>query len=395
MNPHLILYCQHSLGMGHLVRSLALADALTQYFDVTFLNGGRWPQGFRRPGHVSVIDLAPIGMAEDGSLTSLTPNMTLEASQADRLFVIKQLLDLRPPQALLIELYPFGRKKFRFEIDPLIDAARQGGAIITCSVRDILVASRHDQQRHDNRAAATLNEKFDCVIIHSDEKFARLEESFKPTAPLSIPIEYSGFVAPRSNEAPRQRTNRLVVSTGGGIVGGPLYRTALAAYPDIRTATDLPMEIITGPFLPDDEWKDLCKKAADMDGVTLIRSTPNLYARMCAATHSISQCGYNSALDILRSGVSGIVVPFVREGEDEQLARASRLAKLGALTLIHPDKLSADALAMAVKTLAANKTSHAKPHGLRINGAVETAAIVNRYLNARARKQTLHVGGAG
>ena len=39
--PTLLFYCQHSLGIGHLTRSFALAAALAQRFRVVFLNGGR------------------------------------------------------------------------------------------------------------------------------------------------------------------------------------------------------------------------------------------------------------------------------------------------------------------------------------------------------------------
>ncbi len=33
--PSLVVYCQHSLGLGHLVRSWMVADALTSDFRVT------------------------------------------------------------------------------------------------------------------------------------------------------------------------------------------------------------------------------------------------------------------------------------------------------------------------------------------------------------------------
>ena len=46
--PALLFWCQHSLGLGHLVRSLALAEALRERFDVVLLNGGRFPPACRR-----------------------------------------------------------------------------------------------------------------------------------------------------------------------------------------------------------------------------------------------------------------------------------------------------------------------------------------------------------
>jgi predicted glycosyltransferase len=40
LKPALLFYCQHSIGMGHLTRSFALALALARDFRVAFLNGG-------------------------------------------------------------------------------------------------------------------------------------------------------------------------------------------------------------------------------------------------------------------------------------------------------------------------------------------------------------------
>ena len=47
--PAVLFYCQHAVGMGHLVRSLALAGALARRFRVVFLSGGRVPH--RLPFH--------------------------------------------------------------------------------------------------------------------------------------------------------------------------------------------------------------------------------------------------------------------------------------------------------------------------------------------------------
>ena len=47
--PAVLFYCQHSLGMGHLMRSFALADRLAERFRVVLLNGGRLPKGIAAP----------------------------------------------------------------------------------------------------------------------------------------------------------------------------------------------------------------------------------------------------------------------------------------------------------------------------------------------------------
>ena len=45
MKSTLMLYCQHSVGVGHLIRSVSLAQALAEDWHVLFLNGGRLPAG--------------------------------------------------------------------------------------------------------------------------------------------------------------------------------------------------------------------------------------------------------------------------------------------------------------------------------------------------------------
>ena len=52
-----MFYCQHSLGMGHLVRSTELVRALSADFHVTFVTGGKLPDSMPFPAGVEVISL--------------------------------------------------------------------------------------------------------------------------------------------------------------------------------------------------------------------------------------------------------------------------------------------------------------------------------------------------
>ncbi len=111
------------------------------------------------------------------------------------------------PRVVMIELFPFGRKKFADELLPLLELAHADRArpLVVCSVRDILVG-RSDQPEHDERASRLANRWFDAVLVHADPRFARLEESFRPRTPLEIPVRYTGFVvAGRDRRAPTRR----------------------------------------------------------------------------------------------------------------------------------------------------------------------------------------------
>lgn len=382
--PPLLFYCQHSLGLGHLVRSLLLADALSEHFDVTLLNGGRLPEGAVVPRRVRLLNLPPLGHDASYGLVSHDPLLDVDAARAARRQTILEALELLRPAVILVELYPFGRKHFAFELEPLLERAASLGErrpTVLCSLRDILVNQRRDQARHDERAAQTANAFFDAVLVHADPAFATLEESFRPATPLAIPVRYTGFVAPPAPAAPPAGAvaQRLIVSAGGGMVGEPLLRAAAAAAPRIRAATGLDALLVAGPFLPDDAWERLVAERAPH--VEVVRRIDDLAGAIARSAVSVSQGGYNTTMDLLRARTPAVVVPYSEGKEDEQRRRAERLAALGALHVVAPEELAPERLADAV--IAALATPVA-PLALDLDGAQATARIARELVAARA-----------
>src|ERR1041385_2530030 len=223
--PRLLFYCQHSLGMGHLVRSLAIAGGLADHFDAVFLNGGPLPEGQKLPERVEIINLPPLGFDSEMQLLSRDGNHTVEQAQRRRAAIMRKALYSVMPEVLLIELFPFGRKKFAGELVAFLEDARTLSAppLAVCSLRDILVERN---QHHDELACYRANRYFDAIFVHSDACFARLEESFHPCSSLEVPVHYTGFVTRKQEEyaEPKTREPRIVVSAGGGLVGETLLR---------------------------------------------------------------------------------------------------------------------------------------------------------------------------
>ena len=215
-----------------------------------------------------------------------------------------------------MELFPFGRAKFAREIVPLLGAAHD--AFKACSLRDILVSG--DPER-DDRARKLADAHLDAILVHADPRFARLEETFKPKTPLSVPVHYTGFVTGRNDDRSPERGNHVVISAGGGRVGRPLLEES------IERLNGTPMRAIAGPLMPQEDF-DALKRIVPRN-VELIRAVPDLSKELRHAAASISQCGYNTALDLVRTRVPALVVPYATPKEDEQTRRARRLEELG------------------------------------------------------------------
>jgi predicted glycosyltransferase len=274
-------------------------------------------------------------------------------------------------------MFPFGRRQFAFELEPLMAAAKQRGIPVAISLRDILVAKSKPA-----RVAETLglvNRYVDAVLVHGDPAIVRLDATFPAAGQIVPPVIHTGYVAekPAPAIAPAARGEEILVSAGGGAVGAPLLRAVLAARGATRLA-DAPWRLIAGPNLPQSDFASLCANLPPR--VVLERFRQDFPALMAAARLSISQAGYNTVMDILSSGSRALVLPFAEGGESEQTLRARLLAKRGLLALMEPPFEPA-ALARAIDAAA----DMPRPQRARIDldGANATARHVVALMSTR------------
>ena len=105
MKPALLFYCQHSLGMGHLIRSLAVAEALTAYFRVVLLSGGPLPAGMRLPEDVEIVALPPLGLAPvSHDVISRDRETSVDVVRRRRRQMILEVFDAALPHVVIVEL---------------------------------------------------------------------------------------------------------------------------------------------------------------------------------------------------------------------------------------------------------------------------------------------------
>ena len=376
--------------MGHLVRSLALAASLAEHFRVMLLNGGRMPKGFVIPAGVQVINLPPLGVDETNQLVSHDKRISVERALDRRKKMMLTCFDNLRPTVVVLELFPFGRKKFAVELRPLLEAAHaeDKGSFIVCSLRDIFGSQQPIQQKYDDRAAMLANQFLDLVLVHSDPLFAHFDESFHPTVPLKVPVIHTGFVVPRSipGAAIQRSRKRILVSAGGGSVGESLLKTAIEALRYFQDDPEIEMKMVAGPFLSDHAWSALRVMARGKPQLNLVRSVNNLCDEMRGAAVSISQAGYNTCLDVVRAGVPALLVPFVRGTDYEQQKRALRLQSLGAAEVMSQESLNPVRLAATIRDLM-NRTT-AKPE-LDLNGAKRSTQIIASMVTATPQAKAI------
>src|SRR4029078_5195874 len=154
---------------------------------------------------------------------------------------------------------PFGRRQLRFELVSLVEAARADPRrpLVVSSVRDILVQSPKPERITE--MLDTLERYFDFVMIHGDERLIPFGRTFPAAQRIADRIHYTGYVVYADLERPPTGDpgrDEVIVSAGGGAVGGPLLGAALDARP-MTSLAGRRWRLLAGPNLPEGEFQAL------------------------------------------------------------------------------------------------------------------------------------------
>jgi predicted glycosyltransferase len=185
---HVLFHVQHLLGIGHVRRAAALTRAMCEAgLRVTVLSGGEPVRGIEFSGDVIQLPPARATDATFKTLVDANGRSLDDAFHAARRRIVAQTLAAARPDAILIETYPFGRRAFGHEYEPLLAA----GVPIAVSLRDVLVAK---DAKRTAEAAAIVRDHISLVLVHGDERFLRLDESFPAVGEIAEKLVYTGYV---------------------------------------------------------------------------------------------------------------------------------------------------------------------------------------------------------
>ncbi|MFQ5955357.1 MAG: glycosyltransferase family protein, partial [Kiloniellales bacterium] len=283
------------------------------------------------------------------------------------------------PDVLLFELFPFGRRRLRFEIDPLLEHARAAGPrpLVVSSMRDILVTP--SKAGRVEEIVELVAKHFDLVLIHGDPTFIPFDSTFPAAVQIADRLRYTGYVVepPAMGSDGATGLGEVLVSAGSGAVSERIFEAALEARALSRLA-DVPWRALVGHSLPEASFRRLRRRAPD--GLIVERARPDFASLLAVCRLSISQGGYNTVMEVLQAGAPCVTVPFAGGIETEQTLRCRLLARRGVLQMVAEDSLSPDRLAAAVA--AALDGPAASAAGIATDGLECSTALVLEALRA-------------
>jgi predicted glycosyltransferase len=344
-------------------------------FDVLLVSGGA-PVALDL-GRARFHQLPPVRARDDGlrELVRLDGHPLDDGFRTLRAHELLALLEAEKPAILITEQFPFGRTQLRFELMPLLEAARRmtPRPLIVSSVRDVVRRSASAQRVDET---VEIFSAFDLALIHADPRLVAFGDSFAAWDRIASRAVYTGYVAPQeppgvggagTNSAGR---GEVIVSVGGGAVGAPLLKAAIAARPKSKLA-DRAWRLLVGDNLPEAERAQL----GHVEGIVVEPARRDFTTLLSNATLSISQAGYNTVIETLRFADRAVLVPFSTPRETEQSDRALMLVERGLVAATPAETLSADSLADAIDRALAGPSIRSFP-ACDARGAAATVELL-------------------
>ncbi|QJB55989.1 glycosyltransferase [Pseudodesulfovibrio sp. zrk46] len=383
-----LFYCQHVLGVGHVFRSLEIVKGLADH-EVILVTGGA-ELDIEPPANMTHIQLPGLMMSPDfKTFIPLEEGVTdVDALLERRLAQFRDIMAEHRPDIFLVELFPFGRKKFRFELLPILEDIRKGtwgNCKSVCSVRDILV-EKDDMEKYTRGVLKMLNPNFDAVLVHADPELVTFDETFPGVKDMVPKLHYTGYVAckpaPGAGQALRNElgvddTPLIVTSVGGGNVCQELIDSVLEASPILNETHPHRLCIFTGPYATDDNFARYQQMAEPYPWISVRRFTQRFPDYLAAADLSVSLGGYNTTMNLLAADTYGLMYPFMQNRE--QSMRAKRLEEKGILKLLGSDDLAPATMA---KMMGEAIDHPAQSHTIDLDGAANTARLLETIVSS-------------
>lgn len=371
-----LFWVQHLLGTGHLRRAVTLAGAMADRgLDVTLASGGP-PAPWSLPEGVELVQLPPLAAGDERFSVLLDQHGRAAGERlwAQRRALLLALLEQLRPRVVMTEMFPFGRRAFRAELLPVLEAAAatSPGIWRLCSVRDVLVRKPSPERSAWMRDAALAH--YHHILVHTDPSLIPFDLTFPHARVLGRRLVYTGYIAPPAAAAPATEAGRgeVLISAGGGRVGQALLQAAIHARARSRVCGQAVWRIVTGPELPEADCARL--HTGIPEGVIIERQRPDFLNLLANSLLSVSQAGYNTVVEALRYQTTMVLVPFETATESEQAVRAEALERQGLARIVRMSALGPESLAEAVD--AAVCIRPASRHAVDLDGAARSAELV-------------------
>jgi predicted glycosyltransferase len=376
----IVLYSHDSLGLGHVRRNLALANALSDRLpDLTgrkvtgvLVAGTALAPGFQIPAGwdwmiLPGVEKGPEGYRPRNLSVPFDDLVSLRGALLETL-----LLGFRP-DLVVVDRHATGIHR---ELEAGLRGLRTlGPARVVLGLREVLDAPEAAIAEWESIGGSRkVRELFDAVWIYGDRTVHDPVASGEVPFALRNMVSYTGYLAagrPRGSGNLRMPGRYVMTTVGGGTDGYALAKLAAAA----KLPAGLGHLIVAGPQMPKGQRHDLRRQARA--GVVIVKTLDDMLLHLTHAEALVSMGGYNSVCEIMSTDVPALIVPR-NHSRSEQKIRAASLAAAGYLEQCEIATLTPDILAAWLADRAGTKVDRG---GVQLNGLARVPGLAADLLH--------------
>lgn len=345
-----MLYSHDTYGLGHLRRSLSIANQLAGDIEGVhqlLLTGSMVAGAFSLPPRLDLIKLPALSKRSSGAYMPRTLPLSLQHTITWREQMILQAVDVFEPDLFLVDKSPAG---VHGELLPTLAHLRRWRpeTKVVLGMRDIEDSSHKTQAEW---AAAgvyeLLEEAYDHILYYGQRTFFDPVSEYWLTPLVEEKLIECGYLGATTAVYDTDWVRRelgigqrpfILVTVGGGGDGFNIISTYLDMLQQYGHTLPFHTVIVTGPLMAA-HIREIVTQTAVLPNVSLRHFTPNLLPYIAAADLVVSMAGYNTVCEILSLNKRAVLIPRMRV-RAEQRIRAERLARWGLATLLCSTELT-------------------------------------------------------
>jgi predicted glycosyltransferase len=361
---NILMYSHDTYGLGHIRRTMAIASQLLgPRINILILTGSPIAGRFSFPDRIDFVRIP--GMIKKTNDEYLPLSIKINARHAldIRKNIITATAKTFQPHLFIVDKEPLGLKK---EILPTLQWFKRcrPDTRSILGLRDIMDdADTVKKDWREKKVYEHLENLYSEIWIYGIQEFYNPITEYEIPESISRKMNFTGYI-PRKipgKDAVRNVKKELrlkngeklvVVTTGGGGDGYRVMDTFLSTLESFSNRPPFKSVLITGPFMPKHERKDVFRRARRL-GVRTYHFYRQMEKIFAAADIVVSMGGYNTLCEILGQGTISLVIP--RETpRQEQVIRARAFHRQHLVDYISWDEFTAELLREKIFTLLEN-----------------------------------------
>jgi predicted glycosyltransferase len=376
-----LIYSHDTYGLGHLRRSLLIAEGLASSPDfgsTLIATGSPRTQAFSLPPGTDTVKLPAAVKTPLGGYQSRTLQLSIDDMVQLRAEILRTVARSYLPDLILVDHAPAGMMG---ELHPLFDEFHlwRPRPHLVLGLRDVIDEANRVRAEWDRLGAwPLLEEAYDRVLVYGDPAVPSTAEELGLPNRLPgrvIPVGYLGRSIERSADS---SDPYFLVTAGGGGDGHAVLRAYVSYLEGLPGPAPFRSVLVTGPLLSPGRQREVATRARHSgQAVDVIPFTESFEDLLGGAAGVVSMAGYNTVMEILSAGVPALLVP--RETPRlEQRIRAERLARVTDIEVCGAGRLDARRIGRFVDRVLADGQVEAPP--IDLGGVERTVRVLGNLL---------------